>query len=176
VIANLMAVTVMGVDRPGIVASVTKVLFDAGCNLEDATSSILRGHFAMTLVVRVPDDLDASKLEDGLAPVARDLGLVATVRSVEDATTDVSAPTHMVSVYGADRPGIVYKVTELLASTGANITDLTSRVIGSSEEPVYALMLEVVLADPQAVERRLQELHRELDVEVSVHPIEPDML
>jgi glycine cleavage system transcriptional repressor len=171
-----MAVTVMGVDRPGIVASVTKVLFDAGCNLEDATSSILRGHFAMTLVVRAPSGVDASELERGLAPAARDLELVATVKAVEDAETDVQAPTHMVSVYGADRPGIVYKVAALLASNGANITDLTSRVIGSPEEPVYALMLEVFLADPQAVERELQELRRELDVEVSVRPIEPDML
>lgn len=171
-----MAVTVMGKDRPGIVASVTKVLFDAGCNLEDASSSILRGHFAMTLVVLVPEGLDAPALESALGPVARDLELVATVRAVEEAATDVPAPTHMVSVYGADRPGIVYKVTEVLASNGANITDLTSRVIGSPEEPVYALMLEVFMGDPQAVERGLQELRRELDVEVSVHPIEPDML
>jgi len=171
-----MAVTVIGKDRPGIVASVTKVLFDAGCNLEDASSSILRGQFAMTLVVLGPKDLDAAALEGSLAPVARGLGLVATVRSVEEAAADVPAPTHMVSVYGADRPGIVYKVTEVLASNGVNITDLTSRVIGSAEEPVYALMLEVVMDDPVPAERGLQELRRELDVEMSVHPIESDTL
>ncbi len=171
-----MAVTVMGKDRPGIVASVTKVLFEAGCNLEDVTSTILRGHFAMTLVVRVPPEVGAPELEEGLSPVTRDLELVVTVRPVEESAVEVPHPTHMVSVYGSDRPGIVYRVTELLASNGANITDLTSRVIGSAEEPVYALMLEVSLADPEVVEHRLLALRRELGVEVSVHPIEPDVL
>lgn len=171
-----MAVTVMGKDRPGIVASVTKVLFEKGCNLEDATSTILRGHFAMTLVVRVPPEVGASELEEGLGPVTRELELVVTVRPVEEAAADVPPPTHMVSVYGSDRPGIVYRVAELLASNGANITDLTSRVIGSPEEPVYAVMLEVSLGDPEGVEQRLLALCRELGVEVSVHPIEPDLL
>ena len=38
---NLVAVTVIGNDRPGIVAGVSKALFDAGCNLEDVSSTIL---------------------------------------------------------------------------------------------------------------------------------------
>jgi glycine cleavage system transcriptional repressor len=45
------AVSVFGRDRPGIVAAVTRVLADAGCNLEDTSMTILRGHFAMMLVI-----------------------------------------------------------------------------------------------------------------------------
>ena len=81
----------------------------------------------------------------------------------------------MVSVYGADKPGIVFKVAEKLASLGANITDLTSRVLGEGSAPVYAVMLEVVFpegTDPDAV----LTLRDELDVDVSVHPVEADLL
>ena len=46
-----LSVTVVGQDRPGIVAAVAEALYDLGCNLEDATSTILRGHFSMMLVV-----------------------------------------------------------------------------------------------------------------------------
>ena len=58
-------VTASGVDQPGIVAAVTTPLADVGCNLEDATSTILRGHFAMMVVVSGPDGLTAEALAEG---------------------------------------------------------------------------------------------------------------
>ena len=45
-----------GADRPGIVAAVTGVLVEHGGNLEDTSMTILGGHFAMMLVVAVPDE------------------------------------------------------------------------------------------------------------------------
>jgi glycine cleavage system transcriptional repressor len=168
------AVWVVGADRPGIVAGVTRALFDLGCNLLDAASTILRGHFAMMLMVEAPPDCDIERMRASLNGAARDLGISVTVSPVTDEGRVGVPPTHMVSVYGADKPGIVFRVTDLLSTAGANITDLTSRVIGSSEEPVYALMLEVDL--PAGTEEKLAELAAELDVDISVHPIESDLL
>jgi glycine cleavage system transcriptional repressor len=170
-----VAVTVIGNDRPGIAAGVTRVLYETGCNLEDVTSTILRGHFAMMLVVRPPEGTEAAALEGALADKASELGLTVTARPVEDVHVAVTAPTHMVSVYGADRPGIVYRVTQLLSDAGANITDLTSRVIGEERTPVYALMVEVTMEDGD-VEARLAELKDDLGVDITVHRIETDVL
>jgi glycine cleavage system transcriptional repressor len=174
--ARTVAVTVIGNDRPGIAAGVTRVLYEAGCNLEDATSTILRGHFSMMLVVGSPEGVEAPALERALAPVAAEFGLVVTVRPVEDLHVEVAAPTHMISVYGSDRPGIVYRVVQALADAGANITDLTSRVIGEEGSPVYALMLEVSAASSHDIEERLGPLRSELGVDITVRPIEPDVL
>ncbi|MDQ3981650.1 MAG: ACT domain-containing protein [Actinomycetota bacterium] len=171
-----IAVTVIGNDRPGIVAGVTKALYEAGCNLEDVTSTILRGHFSMMMVVRAVEDVDAAALEGALAPVAREMNLVVAARPVEDTPTVLEASTHLVSVYGADHPGIVFRVADVLARGGANVTDLTSRVIGSPDEPVYALMLEVATSDPDGVAAALDALRGEIGVEVSIHPIERDVL
>ena len=44
------AVTVVGRDRPGIIAETTNRLAGLGLNLEDSTMTLLRGHFAMMLV------------------------------------------------------------------------------------------------------------------------------
>ncbi|MDQ3957299.1 MAG: ACT domain-containing protein [Actinomycetota bacterium] len=170
----LVAVTVIGNDRPGIVAGVTKALYEAGCNLEDVTSTILRGHFSMVMVVRA--SVDASSLEAALAPVAEEMGLVIAARPVDETSGSPDVSTHMVSVYGADHPGIVFRVAEVLAGLDANITDLTSRVIGSSDAPVYALMLEVCTDRPAEVADALDALRSEIGVEVSTHPIEPDVL
>jgi glycine cleavage system transcriptional repressor len=172
---QLVAVTVVGVDRPGIVAAISKVLFERGCNLEDVSSTILRGHFSMMLVVSAPADIDAPALEDELLAAGRDLGLMVTVRPVEEASSVMPDPTHIISVYGADRPGIVFKLAQALAAAGVNITDLTSRVIGDADEPVYAVMVEVEL--PQGLQADdLLRLKDELDLEVSIHPVDADVL
>jgi glycine cleavage system transcriptional repressor len=173
--SNLVAVTVVGVDRPGIVSAITKVLYDKGCNLEDVSSTILRGHFSMMLLVHIPSSVEPGALERELDAAGSELELIVTVRPVEETSSHVPAPTHMVSVYGADKPGIVFKVAEALAAIGANITDLTSRVIGDDDAPVYAVMLEVVFpegSDPDSV----LSLRDDLDVDVSVHPVEADVL
>lgn len=170
---TLLAITVVGTDRPGIVATVARVLLERGCNLEDVSSTILCGHFSMMLVVTAPENVDPATVESDLAEAGRDLGLIVAVRPVPPAAPDVPQPTHVVSVYGADRPGIVFKVAEALAAQGANITDLTSRVIGEDSTPVYALMLEVVFPTG-ATEPKLD--LGEMDVEVSIHPVQADVL
>lgn len=173
---TLLAVTAIGNDRPGIVAAVTRTLFELGCNLEDATSTILRGHFAMMLVVLAPPGLTPEEVERRLRTIARAMHLVITARPVEVAELEVTPPTHVVSVYGSDKPGIVFEITEFLASEGANITDLTSRIIGSEDHPIYALMLEVALPGKPSFEESLRALSERMGVDVSIHPIESDIL
>ena len=174
--AETLAVTVVGNDKPGIVAAVARSLYEAGCNLDDATSTILHGHFSMVLIVRAPDGASAGEIESKLQGDASPLDLVVTVRPVENVDTPIAPPTHVVSVYGADRPGIVYRVAEALAKGGANITDLASRVIGDEQAPVYALMLEVAVPEDALLERMLEPLRAELDVEITSHLVESDVL
>ncbi|MGH2773957.1 MAG: glycine cleavage system protein R [Actinomycetota bacterium] len=177
--SSLAAVTAVGNDRTGIVAAVTRVLFEEGCNLEDATSTILSGHFSMMLVVTLPEGATSQQVEKRLAAVASDFDLVITVRDVYEAHLEAVEATHVISVYGGDRPGIVYRVAEHLSAAGVNITDLSSRVIGSEASRVYALMLEVA-AGPEVtsaiLEDDLAELKQELGVDISVNEIESDIL
>lgn len=171
-----LAVTVVGNDRPGIVAAVTRPLYELGCNLEDATSTILRGHFAMVLIVRAPADVDIAAVEERLSAVGDELRLIIVARPVDEARVEGTAPSHMVSVYGADKPGIVYRVADLIARAGGNITDLNSRLIGPEDEPVYALLMEVVLTQKEALERDLAALKEEIGVEVSLTALDADVL
>lgn len=186
-----VAVSAVGVDRPGIVAAVTKVLVERGCNLEDASMAILRGHFAMMLVVDAPGDqaaAAAANLEAALVPAAQAFELVVTVRAIAEpaegagtSTPGTSTPgeSWTVAVYGADRPGIVYGVAALMAELGVNITDLTTRVVGSPEEPVYTMLLDVTVpptVSDRELRGRLEHLAGELAVECSLHPSDADIL
>ncbi|MGH2750708.1 MAG: glycine cleavage system protein R [Actinomycetota bacterium] len=176
---SLAAVTVIGNDRTGIVAAVTRVLYEDGCNLEDATSTILSGHFSMMLIVRLPEGVTPEQIESRLVSVASELELVVTARPVYEAHLAVVEPTHVISVYGGDRPGIVYRVAKHLSSVGVNITDLSSRVIGSDQTPVYALMLEVAAGrdlSSEDLRAGLGNLEEELGVDITINAIESDIL
>ena len=174
-----LAVAVVGADRPGIVAGVTGVLVDHDCNLEDTSMSILRGHFTMMLVVSAPAGVDTSALEAAVAEAGGG-ELVVSVRPIgDDVPQSPAGAAWNLAVYGADRPGIVHRVTRLLADRGVNIVDLTTRVLGSGDPPVYAMILDVTLPDtldPEAVRGELQKVAEELGVECSLHPSEADVL
>src|SRR6185295_12763552 len=74
------AVTILGRDRPGIIAQATRILAGLRLNLTDSTMTRLRGHFAMTLICAgepATDDVDAA-----LAPMRMDLSLLVTVREL----------------------------------------------------------------------------------------------
>lgn len=176
------AVSAVGVDRPGIVAAVTGALVELGCNLEDTSMAVLRGQFAMMLIVSGPTDLAAGELEAALEAATTQLDLLVAVREVSEvghvAASD-SGESWTVSVYGADRPGIVHRVASVLADAGVNIVDVTTRVVGDTGDPVYAMLLDVTLphgADAAAVQGRLREVTAELGVECSMHPSEADIL
>lgn len=182
---NYFAVTAVGADRPGIVAAVSKAFVDHGCNIEDSAMTILRGQFAMMLVIAAPDHLDGDELESALAGPAGDLDLVVAVAPVAGSPGDQprarpSAPeTWTVSVHGADHPGIVHGVADLLARAEVNIIDLTTRVVGEADHPVYVMILEVSLPaslDPGELRRRLEEVAQSLGVSANLHPSEVDIL
>ncbi len=178
------AVTAVGTDRPGIVAAVTGAFAGLGCNLEDSSMTILRGQFAMMLVVDAPAGVGAGELESVLAGPAADLDLVVTVRPAPQTAPatgahDDLAASWTVSVYGADHPGIVHGIASLLAERSVNIVDLSTRIVGTPDLPVYTMFLEVTLppgADPHNLEADLAAEAAELGVTCRLHPSEADIL
>lgn len=176
----LFAVTAVGTDRPGIVAAVTGALVEHGGNLEDTSMSILRGHFAMVMIVAAPDGVDGADLEQALAAATAELGLVVSVRRVNDSHGDGASESDgwTVVVYGADHPGIVHGVTRHLADAGVNVVDLTTRVT-DADPPIYAMVMEVTLPDglnQKGLRSGLEDVAVALGVTCTLHPSEADIL
>ncbi|HEU4336574.1 MAG TPA: ACT domain-containing protein [Nocardioides sp.] len=171
---TLHAITVLGHDRPGIIAETTARLAGLGLNLEDSTMTLLRGHFAMMLVCE--GAAADAEIEQALAPITADGSLTVTVREVPPEHVEASAGTSWVlSVHGGDRPGIVSAVVGVIAEVGGNITDLTTRLAGD----LYLLVAEVDLpagTDVASVERELARVAGDLGVGVTLRAAETDEL
>ena len=168
-----LAITVVGHDRPGIIAQAAEVLSQCGMNLEDSSMTLLRGHFAMTLICA--GEADVAQIESALQPLVNG-SLDVTVREVpEEPELLPLGSTYLVTVHGADRLGIVARLASVIAEAGGNITDLTTRLSGT----LYVLLAEVDLprsADVEALQARLAEVSAELGVDTSMRLIENDEL
>jgi glycine cleavage system transcriptional repressor len=169
----LLAITVLGHDRPGIIAETTGALADLGLNLEDSTMTLLRGHFAMMLITH--GDADPAAVEEALSGLTEDGTLSVSVREVPSEPTPPSTASYLLSVHGADRPRIVSSVTEVLAEVGGNITDLSTRLVGD----LYVLTGEVDLptgTDESALADALHEAALTLGVKATLSPLDSDDL
>ncbi len=170
---TLYAVTVLGRDRPGIVAEVTGALAELGGNLEDSTMTLLRGHFAMVLLVRAPGS--QAELAQRLGPLGQGGGLSIDVRPVPDTDPQALSATHVLSVHGADRPGIVSELTQICAEFSGSITDLSTRLAGG----LYILIAELALAPGMDSARLCGDLTQAADrlgVDITLRELAPDDL
>ena len=170
----LYAITVLGHDRPGIIADATHRLAELGLNLEDSTMTLLRGHFAMTLICA--GDVAVAQVEEGLAPLAADGTLTVTVREVPEEEAASRPGSHWVlTVHGGDRPGIVSSLVGQIAKVGGNVTDLTTRLAGD----LYLLIAEIDLpegTDVEALGAALRGVASDLGVGATLREAESDEL
>ncbi len=174
------ALSALGSDRPGIVAGVSRVLLEHEINIEDSQMTILRGHFAMTLIVATADELDQQRLLADLERTRSELGLDAvTLNEIADTGDGAPEPSHIVSVYGVDHPGIVHAVSTALAERSVSITDLETRVLGDQSNPLYMMVIEVALPGSSGsaeLDELLARIGEEQDVEITARPLEQDVL
>ena len=175
------AVSGVGLDRPGIIAAVAERMVVHGVNVTDSEMAILRGHFAMMLLITGPDTLDAEALAADLRVAGEQLGLEAlTLREVQEAHGARSEPSWVVSVHGADHPGILAAVTRALADAQVNVCDVHTRLVGEAgRRPLYVLLMEVAPPDdlPEDDLRALLRAAAESQqVDVALHRLEPDVL
>lgn len=132
--------TLVGKDRPGIVARLSAALFDGGCNLGEATMMRLGGNFTIMMMVQYGGNISA--LKHMVEPVAESMGLHLHLDRIEAKLHQHLEPDVRISVYGADRAGIVARITGALAEAGLHILDMDTTVAGTEEKPIYIMQIE----------------------------------
>lgn len=162
--------TLVGADRPGIVARVTRVLYELGCHLGEASMTRLGGNF--TIMLMVSAHRPAAEVLEALKPVCDELGLRVHLDPSSGGLHQHLLPNVQVRVFGADRAGIVAEVTGILAEQGFNILELDSDVAGEPKRPLYIMNIQGYS------ERTVEDLARALaplkerGISVDVAPVE----
>ena len=127
-----IVISLIGQDRPGILASVSRVLYQNRCNIEELSQTAIRGQFALILIATTSHREVLSGLKSEVAELARELDLNINLRRIkpEELTPYKGGETEpfVLTVRGEDRPGLVYGISEILAERAINITHLDARV------------------------------------------------
>jgi len=168
-------------DRPGVVADISEVIYENGCNLESSAMTNLADEFAIMLVFSTLDngvaaaDLDA-KLDRECRRLEREKGITAFTRRLTGnlaAPLIADVPTKTIQVEGLDQAGIVYKVSRFLADKQINIRSLNSAIHSSPESgaPIYRMQIVVDLPNTsilQTLKTGLSALEDELHVDITI--------
>jgi glycine cleavage system transcriptional repressor len=153
-----LVLTAVGPDRPGLVSEIAAAIHAAGANLEDSRMAILGGEFALLVLLSGPEAA-AAAVERTSGALGERLGL----RVLSKRTGRGQAKhflLYRISVTGFDRPGIVSRISEILARRGVNVASLESRLEYAPLSGTPMFVLEAELQLPSEVV--LAELRREL--------------
>ena len=169
--------TAFGKDRPGIVADVTQVLYENGCNLEDTSMSMLSDEFTINLLFSSANDGIQSSLETECAALEQDKGISAFIRPIKPVQQQVKRklPLCTIHVEGLDQAGIVYQISRYLSDHQLNIVDLKSTVKTTPESGTTLYMMDIHIQVPDsssinAIEEGLSQVAEAINVDITVSP------
>jgi glycine cleavage system transcriptional repressor len=167
-------ITVIGPDKPGIIASVSETLFRQGCNIENISQTTLQSQFAGICVVSLPEGLSPDALSQAMKNELGGKGLQIHITSLEgddsDAVPDITEP-FIISSCGPDRKGLVARVSRLIADAGVNISNLKAVFEGGSNPDRNIMFFEVDVpggTDLPALSEKLKHLATELDLDLTI--------
>ena len=172
---NKAVISILGPDRPGIIAAVTRILVEHECNIENVSQTILQSEFSGIFIAAVPEGLDIRALHghlyDGLGP----LNLHVFVKRLDPAAgsgfdVDSSEP-FVITTKGPDRKGLVAAITEIIARYGANVANLQAVFKGGSDPADNIMIYEVDIPneiDAQALFKDLRAKAAELSLDISI--------
>lgn len=167
-----IAVFVLGPDRPGIIATVSKTLFEHGCNLEDVSQTILQEAFVGIFIGTIDDAQSEDTILAALRGEVESKGLTAHLSPLRESTAvQPESESFVITTIGPDRPGLVAGVTEVLAHYGINITNLKAVFRGARNPQHNVMIYEIdipLIADQNAFRAALYAKAEELGLDISL--------
>jgi glycine cleavage system transcriptional repressor len=169
-----MIISVLGQDRPGIIAAVTRILFEQDCNIENVSQTILQNEFSGIFIASVPKTLSAAELHrclnDGLSPMGLHV-FEKRVSVAPPAQTAVVSEPFVVTTRGPDRKGLVAAITGVMAAYRVNVTNLQAVFKGGEDPDANIMIYEVDIPgdiDHQALRRDLRQRAQALSLDISI--------
>jgi len=169
-----IVISVLGPDRPGIIAATTRILFEQDCNIENVSQTILQTEFSGIFIVTVPEKLTADELgqhlKEGLTPLKQHV----TVKYLDQAPPSfdsAESEPFIITTKGPDQKGLVAKITEIIALHGVNVTNLQAVFKGGDDPSDNVMIYEVDIpgeTDQQRLYNDLRNRAGQLGLDISI--------
>ena len=141
---NLLVLSALGQDRPGIVDKLSKPIFDLDCNISESRMTVLGGEFAILLLVEGPWN-QLAKLENLVGELEKELGLTVVTKRTSEREPGGPMMPYAVDVVSLDHPGIVHALAGFFSARGINIEDMAtgSYAAAHTGTPMFSVHMTV---------------------------------
>ena len=164
-----LIISALGRDQPGIVDRISGVIFNQGCNLEDSRMAILGGEFAFMVLVGGSGDRLA-EVRRRVEAICGELELTALFKATLIGASGPEARERIpyrVTAVAMDHPGIVHRITHVLAQHGVNVASLETRLSNApvTGAPIFSLEMEAQVPADLPIARLRETLRQLSDAE-----------
>lgn len=70
-----LLITAIGPDRPGLISEISSIVANLGCNIEDIEQVVMKNIFVLSMMVKIPNNINISKFREKMKNLCFDLGL-----------------------------------------------------------------------------------------------------
>jgi glycine cleavage system transcriptional repressor len=171
-----------GVDKKGIVYGLSSLLSDHDFNIEDSSMLMLRRTFSVIMLLSNEKGPNEAEFEKDLAAFMNKNSMTADIRQVSEKEMKEYSPagdSYMISISGADKPGIVKAMTGILFKSGANIIGLETKSAEKTKPHAYYMFLEADVPgnkNMKKIEAALKKYGDKIGVHVAVNRVEKSIL
>jgi glycine cleavage system transcriptional repressor len=152
IMSNTFLVSVICPDRPGLISSITGLLFDLGINLADTSFAVLGTGAEFTAVCEAPNKITADALAQQLRGLDRMENSDIKVSTFKWGTDRGAAGniSHRILLQGGDQPGLVARLTEVISDYDANIVRMDTKTLSAGAGREYLIELAVSIPGGRA--------------------------
>ncbi len=139
---QFLVITALGTDRPGIVNTITRLVSECGCNIEDSRLAMFGKEF--TFIMMLSGSWNAiTQIEATLPLKGAELELLIVMKRTQSVQTTDYPLTVTVNVVVDDAPRIIEQFTNLFTTQQCNIAELVSKTQPANMNSGMPAQLEI---------------------------------
>jgi phosphoserine phosphatase len=169
---DFYVVSVIGKDRVGIVSKVTQFLFKKGFNIIDIEQSVIHSQFTMVLLIQpFHVRFQLNQIQKGLSRLAKELRMNIAITPLQEFKGLRLAETkkpYVLTILGADRPGIVAAFSSALAKHHCNIDRI--KMIARGELLAMEMWIDLRETDFQLLRMNLTAVAKRVGMDIVAQP------
>lgn len=155
-----LIVTILGLNRPGILSAVAQQVAESGCNILDSRQAIMGKDFSLTMIIEGRQS-SITKAEIMLPMLCQEHDLLSILKRTSEHCKQNIEHLFSLEFSGVDSLGIVTSVTAVFTDYEVSVTALRQQTYIDKQTGANMMRCKMMLSTPKHTD--IAELHQAID-------------
>jgi len=167
-----MVISVLSLDRPGIVADIAGAIYQLNGDLADLSQSVLSSFFIMTVIAEFDSNISIKEIKEEMGSIESATSFEIIVKKIDSRdmckSHSLLKDIYIVTGQGKNRTGLVFSMGKFCKDHDINIIDYDTKL----SENTYYMILEIDLTNSEPAEiinEKLSNMADELGLKIVMH-------